>query len=264
MSKNALIGHTGFVGSNLLKQFAFDSLYRSNNIEEIRGREFDLVVCAGIQAKKWWANQNADEDLQAIQTLLDNLETISAKQFVLISTVDVYPTPSGVDEDTPISPGVNHAYGENRLLAEEFIRSRFESHLVLRLPGLFGDGIKKNVIHDLLHRHELEKINPLGVYQYYSLDRLAADIERATDLGLSLLNISAEPISTREILQNFFPDEVLGAESQFQATYDMKSKHWSAWGSSAPGYLYDKAAVFAQLGDFITRQRQSGHCATNA
>ncbi len=44
--RTALIGHTGFVGSNLLAEHPFDELYRSTNIETIAGERFDLVVCA--------------------------------------------------------------------------------------------------------------------------------------------------------------------------------------------------------------------------
>lgn len=47
---NALIGHTGFVGSNLREQHEFDVFFNSRNIEEIKGGEFDLLVCAGVNA----------------------------------------------------------------------------------------------------------------------------------------------------------------------------------------------------------------------
>ncbi len=38
----ALIGHTGFVGSNLLKQAEFDRCYNSKNIEEIVDEQFEF------------------------------------------------------------------------------------------------------------------------------------------------------------------------------------------------------------------------------
>jgi nucleoside-diphosphate-sugar epimerase len=254
MPQTALIGHTGFVGSNLASQHAFDSHYRSSDIHEIRGKHFDLVVCAGIQAKKWWSNQNPVEDWKGIENLLGNLKTVTAERFVLISTVDIYPSPRDVNEDKSDDLLANHPYGKHRFLAEEFVRERFPNHLVLRLPGLFGNGIKKNVIHDLLNDHELEKINPAGVYQYYYLDRLPADIEKAFFLDLRLLNISSEPVSSSEIIERFFPGKSVGPETEFKASYDMRSKNWKAWGSSAEGYLYDRATVLAQLGEFIKRQ----------
>ena len=43
---DALIGYTGFVGGNLHRQHAFDALFNSKNIEEIRGRSFARIVHA--------------------------------------------------------------------------------------------------------------------------------------------------------------------------------------------------------------------------
>ncbi|MGR2709410.1 MULTISPECIES: hypothetical protein [Pseudomonas] len=45
---NALIGFSGYVGNTLLKQAHFDALYRSTNIQDIEGQQFDVVVCAGV------------------------------------------------------------------------------------------------------------------------------------------------------------------------------------------------------------------------
>jgi hypothetical protein len=56
---SALIGHTGFVGSNLADQCNYSDCFNSKNISEMRGRSFDLVVCAGIQAKKWRVGSEA-------------------------------------------------------------------------------------------------------------------------------------------------------------------------------------------------------------
>jgi nucleoside-diphosphate-sugar epimerase len=255
MNNSAIIGSTGFVGSNLTNQYSFIDYYNSSNIHTVSGKTYETIICAGIQAKKWWANENDDEDLAGINRLLDCLKTVNARQFILISTVDVYSQPLGVDENSKINSLLNHAYGKNRFIAEEFVRSQFPNYLILRLPGLFGTGIKKNVIHDLLHDHELEKINPEGVYQYYFLDNLKADIDRAVAMNLSGLNVSAEPISTSDIISHFFPNKIVGDSVPFKASYDMKSLYWKDWRSSAPGYLYDKATTLNQLGVFIAREQ---------
>ncbi|MFQ3671029.1 MAG: NAD-dependent epimerase/dehydratase family protein [Verrucomicrobiia bacterium] len=220
----------------------------------MRGKTYDLVVCAGVQAKKWWANDHPDQDWQSIQKLLDVLRSVHVRRFVLISTVDVYPEPSGVDEETPINPSINHAYGRHRYAVEQFVRDSFSPHYIIRLPGLFGNGIKKNVIHDLMYGHELQKINPAAIYQYYSLDRIARDLEKVISENLRLVNFASEPVSTREIIERFFPLVEVGPEAAFKAAYDMRSRYGVLWGSPAPGYLFSRVEILNQLAEFLRRQ----------
>lgn len=248
--KTALIGHSGFVGSNLLAKRSYDSIYRSNDINGIRGQSFDHVVCAGVQAMKWWANSHPEEDRAGISRLLEPLAEVTAKRFTLISTIDVYPSPREVDEDSEIERKGHHIYGLHRLEIEDWICSRFPEVLILRLPGLFGPGIKKNVIFDMMHDNDLHKIHPGGVFQYYDLRRLADDIDRAWSLGISLLNVSSGPLATSEIRDRFFPGKELGATGAPPAGYDMRSKHAAKWDGDH-GYLYSKKQVTEDLGDWL-------------
>src|SRR6185312_4312788 len=121
MVRTALICHSGFVGGNLLSQYSFTDLYNSRNIDQIREQKFDLLVCAGARAEKWKANQSPVADLENIQSLIRNLEGVTAREAILISTVDVYPSPILVDENTEIA-AENHAYGKNRFLLEQFFK----------------------------------------------------------------------------------------------------------------------------------------------
>lgn len=149
--KSALIGYTGFVGGNLDLQYEFSDKYNSKNINEIVGKSYDFCVCAGVKAQKWVANQNPEHDWNDIQALINLLEQTTISRFVLISTVDVYPYTSNVDEETVIDQSKLQAYGLNRLRLEEWVKKQYADHLIIRLPGLFGQNIKKNFIHDILH-----------------------------------------------------------------------------------------------------------------
>lgn len=71
----ALIGFSGFVGSSLIKQACFESLYRSTNIRDIEGQSIDTVVCAGAPAQKWIANWEPEADHQKIDALSRYLST---------------------------------------------------------------------------------------------------------------------------------------------------------------------------------------------
>ncbi|MEZ5916125.1 MAG: hypothetical protein R3C40_00870 [Parvularculaceae bacterium] len=140
---DALVGHTGFVGGNLIRQHEFVAHYNSKNIGEIRGRAFDTVVFSGAQAKKWWANQNPDADLAGIESAIENMRSVSARRVILISTIDVLPQRAGVDEDFDCASVENHAYGNHRLRLEEAMTSMFDQVNIVRLPALFGPGLKK-------------------------------------------------------------------------------------------------------------------------
>ncbi|MDF3054667.1 MAG: pyridine nucleotide transhydrogenase, partial [Gammaproteobacteria bacterium] len=128
--KNALIGFSGFVGNTLLKQASFDALYRSTNIHEIKDKVFDIVVCAAAPAQKWIANREPEADKQNIEILMGYIKTVQCKTFILISTVDVFNRPIGVNEDTAIVEEGLHPYGLHRRYLEKCVASHFPHHLI--------------------------------------------------------------------------------------------------------------------------------------
>lgn len=234
---NALIGYTGFVGSSLLRQTAFERTYRSTNIAEIRGGSFGTVVCAGAPAQKWIANREPDEDRRRIEALIDPLRQIACERFVLISTVDVFTDPAGVDESSEVSLDGLHAYGRHRYLLEEFVRERFARHLILRLPGLVGPGLRKNAIFDLLNDNNLHTVDSRGVFQFYPMVNLWYDIATALRAGLDLVHLTAEPISVAEVARSGFGRDFENPCLPTPASYDLRSRYAEAFGGRG-GYQY--------------------------
>ena len=57
--------------------------------------------------------------------------------------MDVFSNPINVDEDSNIDLINNNAYGKNRRILEQFVIENFEKKLIVRLPGLVGEGLKK-------------------------------------------------------------------------------------------------------------------------
>jgi nucleoside-diphosphate-sugar epimerase len=247
---SALIGHTGFVGSNLRRQVAFDAQVNSSTVDELRGRKFDLVVCAGARAEKWKANQDPDADLAGIDRLLSVLRDIRAERFVLVSTVDVFETPVGVDESAPAD--ARHAYGRNRRMLEQLCQERFSAQ-VLRLPGLFGPGLKKNAIYDLLHENQVEKIHPDSAYQFYDVRQLWSDAEKAHASGIHLLHVATEPVAMGDIARRFFGRE-LRAPAGAPARYDVRSHYAAVWGGRG-GYLRSREEVLHGLARFVAEEQ---------
>ncbi|MBF4694517.1 NAD-dependent epimerase/dehydratase family protein [Fusibacter ferrireducens] len=148
----ALVGYTGFVGGVLCRSHAFDCLYNSKNIKEAYGTMPDLLVYCGVKAVKYIANQNPDADLQHIHETIENIKAIGAKKLILISTIDVYYAPNQMDEMTELKADMHpEPYGRHRLMLEEWVMANVEEYHIVRLPGLFGHGIKKNFIYDMIH-----------------------------------------------------------------------------------------------------------------
>lgn len=235
---NALIGYSGFVGSTLLKQAHFSELYRSANIHEIKNREFDVVMCAGAPAQKWIANRDPVDDRKKIDSLIDHLRTIKCKTFILISTVDVFKEPIGVDESTPIEETGLHAYGLHRRLLEKFVEQHFSSCLIVRLPGLVGPDLRKNVIFDFLNNNNLHTIESRGVFQFYPMVNLWFDIQKALEAGLSLVHLTAEPINVSDVSLLGFGKPFTQTLANPPARYDMQTLHAHIFGSPARQYQY--------------------------
>lgn len=251
----ALIGYTGFVGSNLDEQGDFTAKFNSKNIGEIDGSSFELVVCSAARAEKWRINQEPEKDLYEIEMLINHLKTIQAKKFVLISTIDVYKKPVNVDEDTQIDTDGLHAYGRNRYLLEQFCQNHFNNVLIVRLPGLFGNGLKKNVIYDLLHNNNVNRIHHAGSFQYYNLDYIWRDIQKAIKNNLSLVNFATEPVRTDEIAKGAFGIEFSNKPEGVSAgSYDFHTKYAGIYGKSGP-YIYTKAEEIADIKEFVNREK---------
>ena len=145
MNKTCLIGHTGFIGMSLTEQRNFSHKYNSKNILNIKGEVFDQIICAGLPAEKWKANLYPDQDIKNTFLLIDSLKQVKAETFILISTIDVYENPFNCDELSENNYTLS-AYGKNRKIFEDFIKDNFTKHIIIRLPALFGKGLKKNAL----------------------------------------------------------------------------------------------------------------------
>lgn len=252
----ALVGHTGFVGGNLAAQTRFDACYHSKTIDDIAGRRFDRVVVSGMPAAKWIANGDPAGDRATLDRLWNNLRQVAAGEVVIVSTVDVYPHPAGVDEDTPIDPSAQQPYGLNRLELERRASAHFPRVLSVRLPGLFGPGLKKNAVYDLLHDNETHKIPSAGEFQFYNLERLWGDVETAIGNDLALVNFATEPTSMADVARRAFGREFANDPGGAPPRYAMRSIHADKFGGR-DGYLYDRDTVFSDLADFVRREREA-------
>ena len=258
--RSALIGYTGFVGSNLRAAHSFTDCYNTANIDDLRGQSYDLVVSAASRADSHWVNQHGAEDLAAIEQYLAVLSTVHAAQLVFVSTVCIYPGGTSPDETTALSADGLTPYGANRLHLERRLADRFPT-LAVRLPQLYGAALKKGIVYDLLHDYRVEYIRPDDRFQYYDLRRLWSDVELALDAGLTTLNVATPALSSARVAADCFDRDISaqtvpGAPNPFAQMYtrDMRTVHAELFGGP-PGYLMDEAAELAALRAFVAEAR---------
>ena len=255
MNDSALIGSTGFIGTNLNRQHHFAAKYNSQSAQEMIGKEFEVVVCAAPSAEKWKANNEPDVDWANIQNLINILSGIHAREFILISTIDVYPNPVDVFEDTTIERDAGFPYGKHRLLFEEFVRSAFNDHLIIRLPGLFGKGLKKNFLFDMLHKPgALQLTHCESTYQFYNVNYLWADIELVKARRLRTVNFATPPLIVRELANTCFGVDFENSPQQGPIAYDMRT-HYATLFDNQGYYIWTRQREIEEIRRFVESEK---------
>ncbi len=97
------------------------------------------------------ANRAPERDAAQIAGLIAQLGRARADHFVLISTIAVLEDFAGGDDEGTQAFQQTLAYGRHRRMLEAFVEQHFPHHLIVRLPALFGPGLVKNFIFDLMN-----------------------------------------------------------------------------------------------------------------
>lgn len=224
-----LIGHTGFIGSILKSNLKNYKLFNSKNINSIRKKNFKEIICAGLPASKWKANKNPNKDTVNLNYLMRNLVSIKSDLFILISTIDVHN-----DRET---------YGKNRKKLEIFIKKKFSDYLIIRLPAVFGKGIKKNILYDLLNNNQISKINKDDKYQWFDLSFLYKEIQKLKKKKTfnKIVELYSPPISNHEIIK-YFPQFKINEKKSKNVNYKVRPKK---------GFYKDKKFILNRIKLFI-------------
>jgi hypothetical protein len=223
---NALIGFTGFVGGHLLHRIKNCEYYNSSNISTIENKMFDTVYCCGLYAEKWKANKNAEEDLKGINLLISYLSKIKCNKFILISTVDVLNCEFEQYEeqmDIIYSKYSTHSYGINRRNFELWCLATFIECYIFRLPALFGRGLKKNPLYDLINNNNVHLLRGHWEFQWYNIEWLYEDIQKHVSKNIKLVNLVTPPIKLSTIQKLFFPSNELSNDKVPSVKYNVRS-----------------------------------------
>lgn len=266
---NAIVGYTGFVGMNLLQFYNFDNYYNSKNFHTARGKVFDTLFFSAIPAVKWYANKNPQKDIDNIEEIKHVLKDIIVKKFILISTIDVYDTvDKQYDEDYLIGDS-NHTYGKNRYMFECFIKETFNDYNIVRLPALFGKGLKKNLIYDLINNNKVNNIPLNSSFQWYFLDWLKKDLDIILKHDIKICNLFTEPIHTRKIVKIFkevydIDYRLESEDNSFTLNYDVCTKY-KRYFNCNKDYIAEENEVIQSLKDYLLFEKmdKSKLCVSN-
>lgn len=197
MSCDLLVGSTGFVGGNLLAKHTFAAECHSSDITAQYGTRPDLCVYAGVPAAMFLANADPEADLAVMRAARENIRQIAPKRLVLISSIAVLADSRGVYEDSPVQDTEGlPAYGKNRLQLERWVREDFPDALIVRLPALYGAGIRKNFLFDL-HTITPAMLRPEKYSELAAKSPLVKSAYTLADNGFYKLNATADPAALR-------------------------------------------------------------------
>lgn len=182
-----IVGGKGLTGSALVEYakkngFEFEIIQRENK-EEFFGKSCDVLIFANGNAVKSKANQDPFFDFHAsVSSVVEYVQKIDYKKFVLLSTVDVYDRKDDerfTNEDIKINEKSLAPYGFHKLLAENYVKRYCSDYLIFRLGGLVGNGLKKNPAYYFIKKDSKVTISPDSELNFIHTDLVAEIIFKA-------------------------------------------------------------------------------------
>lgn len=194
-----ILGGDGFVGSAYVRLLArLDqplAVINRDNYAQFVGRRCDLLINANGNSKKFMAGRDPMWEFDAsTRSVVQALEDFPSETYIQLSTGDVYPRQDSPDltrEDLAIDLASISRYGLHKLLAEYAVRAVHPRHLIFRMGGFVGPGLKKNAIFDLLHDQPLW-LSLDSALQFLSTDAAAEMVWAIYQSGLTnqVINLS--------------------------------------------------------------------------
>jgi len=245
---NVIIGHTGLVGNSLCSQLDFRYKFNRNNLNKFDEIPDDTnLFLSCLPAEKWKINQNVLSDIENIMLILNAIKNKKYSKVYLISTIDVYLDTELYADESVIPKIIKLGYGSNRYMFELLISQYLKTDYlnIIRLPALFCNGIKKNVLYDLLNDNSVDKINSNSSYQWYNLNNLINDIENYCNQKQITYNFFTEPLETEKLIDLFPAHKHSVTCSDKRVVYDYRTKN------TLTGYIKTKEEVFGEIKQFV-------------
>ena len=188
--KIGIVGAKGFVGSALCRNIhQNDEIIKisKNNYNDEKLKTYDVLINSAMPSAKYWANTNPYEDFEKTVGLTADLAyNWKYEKFIQISTISVE------NLDTP--------YAINKKAAETIMN--FKNSLIIRLGTLYGNGLKKGPLFDLLNKNKIHT-DKKSQFDFIDVDYCAKwIIENMNKNGLVTL-AAKDTTSLEEIMKRF-------------------------------------------------------------
>jgi hypothetical protein len=148
-------------------------------------------------------------------------------------------------------------YGRHRYHLELSVRKMFPQASIVRLPGLFGTGLKKNFIFDLINGNALHLTHCDSTFQFYDMSNLWQDLRQVMTAGLPLVNLAVEPVTVADVARECFGLEFRNETDRPAVHYSMQTRLAAAFGCSGP-YLYSAGYTLAEVRRFAHSNSKAG------
>jgi len=189
--KICVIGHTGFVGQTIHKDLSkkYKTVGVNSKTQTLPKNKFDIVVnCAG-STKKYIAQTQPYNDLSLNIDPFISILQLEFHHLIHISSIDALYCPS-------------NNYSISKSITEQCVKLYFPNSSILRLGGIIGNGLKKNVVYDIAHNKDLF-VTADSVFNYISTKEVSKIVMKIIELNMwkKTINIAAcSPISVQKII----------------------------------------------------------------
>ncbi len=175
-----VIGAKGFIGSAVAAEAAARGYAVTavdlDNYQESKGAEAGLLINAAGNSRKFIDDQDPVKGYElSVTSVMNVLHDFRFKFYVQLSSGAVYPdegNPHKNSEETVLQPSEMTRYGFHKWLAEQLVQHYAPKHLIVRMGGFVGPGLKKNAMFDLLTGGPLF-VHPDSEFQYMDTRDLA-------------------------------------------------------------------------------------------
>ena len=113
---------------------------------------------------------------------------------------------------------------------------------IVRLPAVYGEGLKKNLLYDMLNNSLLKEINLGDTFQWYNVDNIKTDIDNFLEKNYQLIELYPEPITNKELIDLFDADFNVVNDKENVIKQNIVPKN---------GYIYSSDEVKKYLKIFI-------------